>query len=139
MSLLGIFLFASFGAHAGREPGALLFRVIGDKGKQILEQRVSYDPGTLRTFSTHALNRFHVPYESEDGTLSIAGLGNQVVHTRSGETRYYNWCYAVDGSVVEKPASEIKLDSHAHEVTWFYAYSRVLPGGEWRQCLPADE
>jgi len=68
----------------------------------------------------------------------INGIGEKQVTVSSSETRYYGWCFSVNGKLPEVSASQVEVNSANDEITWFYGYVARVSGG-WKAMCQTDQ
>jgi hypothetical protein len=140
MKIFGAFLlFLTYSSFA------MTFRVYGVGGNLLLDAQVQNGVTSVGQISNSSLlqatqQRLLGEYQgSENGVLSINGLGSALEVLSDTEMNAYGWCYRVDGVVPHGlMPDQYKLRGTEKSIEWFYAYAKFIKSDWASMCVPAD-
>lgn len=107
----------------------------------IMKTTINDFDGSVGALTIHALKKFDIPHNGTDQILHSAFMtpvgDGAIENVSEGVTRFYGWCYSVDGQAPDVYPSEILVTEETKTVTWTFGYAE-LNRGEWtEQCAPA--
>lgn len=109
----------------------------------IMKTDVKEFEGSAGELTIHVLNKFQVPHQGDDKILHSVfstPTGDKAVERISeAVTRFYGWCYVVDGISPDVYPSEVHLGPENKSLVWYFGYAE-LNRGEWtEQCAPSSK
>lgn len=109
----------------------------------IMKTDIQEFEGSAGELTVHALQKFNIPFKGDEKIL------HSVFATPTGEdavekvsetvTRFYGWCYGIDGASPDVYPSEVYLTQENKSLIWYFGYAE-LNQGEWtEQCAPSSK
>jgi len=133
-----LFFLMSFGAHA------VELKFFGPcTDTFIMKTEVTEDYLNVGELTISTLTKFGIPFSGTAENLQSAFLtptGAEAVEVLSPhESRYYGWCFSVDGIASEFFPHESPITPETKSIVWTFGFAH-LKDGEWvSQCTPAHQ